>query len=229
MKRIVQKLIPASIRRRVFKLVKEYFTGILKQTSSQIPKFELEKKHIENARLIVDRAELLRILPKNGVVAELGVDEGDFSEMILSISKPKKLHLIDIWASERYNQNKRQKVENRFINQIERKEVEINLGFSTEVVNDFQDSYFDWIYVDTVHSYKTVIAELEAYRMKVKENGIIAGHDFIMGNWTEMTKYGVIEAVYEFCLKYNWEILYLTVENKHNPSFAIRRILAGIK
>ncbi len=39
-----------------------------------------------------------------------------------------------------------------------------------------------------------------------------------------MKRYGVIEAVYEFCSKYNWEILFLTTELETNPSFAIKKI-----
>ena len=66
--------------------------------SQNIPKFEISDMHIKNASLITTREELLRILPKNGVVGELGVDEGDFSNLILTINKPKKLHLIDFWG-----------------------------------------------------------------------------------------------------------------------------------
>jgi hypothetical protein len=194
------------------------------QISSSIPRHEITDIHIKNARLLPTREKLLDVLPKNGIVAELGVDEGDFSESILSINKPEKLHLIDFWGTNRYNQNKRQKVENRFSENIESKKVEINIGLSTEVVGNFEDNYFDWIYIDTTHMYKTTIEELEAYRTKVKKNGIIAGHDFIMGNWNGLVRYGVIEAVHEFCVKYKWEIIYLTTELHTSSSFAIRRI-----
>ncbi len=193
-------------------------------TSEKIPKYEINKIHINNAKLITTREELLRILPQNGIVAELGVDEGNFSQMILSINKPKKLHLIDFWGSKRYNQIKRKKVENKFSKNIENKEVEINLGLSTEVVESFEDNYFDWIYIDTSHSYEGTIEELELYSKKVKESGIIAGHDYILGNWNGLVRYGVIEAVNEFCIKNNWEILYITTELNNNPSFAIRKI-----
>ena len=192
--------------------------------SQNITKFEISDMHIKNASLITTREELLRILPKNGVVGELGVDEGDFSNLILTINKPKKLHLIDFWGSKRYNQSKRIKVENRFKKEVENKIVEINLGLSTEVVDDFKDNYFDWIYIDTSHSYETTIQELTLYRNKVKVDGVIAGHDYILGNWNGLVRYGVIEAVNEFCVKYNWEIIYLTTELNNNPSFAIRKI-----
>ena len=107
--------------------------------------------------MLTTREELLDLLPKGGIVAELGVDEGDFSKTILEINKPKKLHLVDIWGSKRYNQEKRRKVETRFKKNIEANSLEINLGLSTEVGKEFQDNYFDWIYIDTAHSYKTTI------------------------------------------------------------------------
>lgn len=192
--------------------------------SQGIPKYEISAEHINNTKLITTREKLLEILPKNGVVAELGVDEGGFSNLILSINKPKKLHLIDFWGSRRYSQNKRRKVEDRFRKEIENKTVEINLGLSTEVVTSFKDDYFDWIYIDTSHSYEVTIKELALYSKKVKEGGVIAGHDYILGNWNGLVRYGVIEAVYEFCTKNNWEIIYLTAELNNNPSFAIRQM-----
>lgn len=58
---------------------------------------KLAKKHIENARLLENRIGLLSTLNKGGVVAEVGVASGDFSEQILNICQPKTLHLIDYW------------------------------------------------------------------------------------------------------------------------------------
>ncbi len=192
--------------------------------SEKVPKTDLGFEHVKNAKLLINRYELLKILPKNSVVAELGVNKGDFSKQILDLTQPKKFHIIDFWGSTRYNQEIRKSVEKRFATQIKENSMEINLGLSTEVVNDFTDNYFDWIYIDTAHTYDVTIAELEMYRAKMKNGGIIAGHDYILGNWNGTVRYGVIEAVHEFCLKYNWEILYLTVEQNDMPSFAIRKI-----
>jgi hypothetical protein len=220
--RIIFRPIWRKINRKVIypKLV-----NINKQISANIPQYEIQNKHIKNARLLTTREELIKLLPNNGTVAELGVDEGDFSEIILTLNKPAKLHLVDSWGSKRYNQAKKEKVENRFAQKIIDKEVVVHSGLSTQVADTFDNYYFDWIYIDTSHSYETTIAELESYRTKIKENGIIAGHDYIIGNWNEMVRYGVIEAVNEFCLKYNWEILYVTKELNNHPSFAIRKII----
>jgi hypothetical protein len=197
-----------------------------KKISSAIPKYELTDEHVKNAKLLATREDLLKLLPKDGVVAELGVDTGGFSEKIFSITSPKKMHLIDLWGDKRYNQLKRAGVEAKFAKEIKEGNVEINLGLSTEVVNQFEDGYFDWIYIDTSHSYETTFAELELYKTKLKKDGIIAGHDYIVGNWEGNVRYGVIEAVHEFCVKDKWEILYITNELYIKPSFAIRKIIA---
>jgi len=51
------------------------------------------------------------------------------------------------------------------------------------------------------------------------------GHDYVMGNWIDDIKYGVQEAVHQFCVEENWEIVYLTVRIGENISFGIKKIL----
>lgn len=187
---------------------------------SQKPNLTLERKHISNTLLLIDRKELLNHLPKNGVVAELGVNRGDFSSEIFKICQPKKLHLVDTFESK----IRKQEVENRFQKEIENKIILLESGFSTEIATHFPDNYFDWIYIDTDHSYETTAAELRLYLPKMKSGGIIAGHDFIIGNWNGMVRYGVIEAVYEFCIKHDWGIKFLTTEMSEHPSFALKKI-----
>ena len=67
-------------------------------------------------------------------------------------------------------------------------------------------------------------AELRAYAPKLKPGGIMAGHDYSMGNWVKGLRYGVIEAVHEFCVEHDWELRYLTVQRLERPSFAISRL-----
>lgn len=228
MKIIIKKLLPRHYKRALLehytKVVRQMHAALFTQYEAKIPLSQLQHKHIGHLKALPSRLTLLDNLPKHAVVAEIGVDTGEFSEAILKYNNPKKLHLIDAWASSRYHKGKRDFVVDRFSSAIADGQVVLHEGYSTDRAVDFPDGYFDWIYIDTDHSYKTTLAELELYRTKVKPNGYIAGHDFIIGNWTGLVRYGVIDAVYEFCIKYNWELVYLTMEHKAHPSFAIRKI-----
>jgi hypothetical protein len=221
---LFKKLIPNWIKKIIYQYVLQQIKEKHKIKSSRIPRRAIKEQSLINARLLVNREALLKLLPKQGVIAELGVDEGCFSEMILNTCNPREFHLVDFWGSQRYNQTKRRSVEEKFKTQINSGIVMIDIGLSVDVGEKFEDNYFDWIYIDTDHSYKMTIKELETWRPKMKKKGIIAGHDFVTGYWDGMIKYGVIEAVYEFCSKHNWEILYLTMDYDSHSSFAIRKI-----
>ena len=220
----LKRIIPAKIRSKIYHYYKNKYLRSFSQEEHLIPKVELGREHILNLTPLLNREELLKALPTKCIVGEVGVDTGDFSELILTVAKPEKLHLIDSWNDKRYNENKKKTVEKRFEKEISGGIVELNVGLSTEVAKKFEDCYFDWIYIDTNHTYKTTKEELAIYCRKLKKGGIIAGHDFIKGNWKSMFRYGVIEAVYEFCISDNWELIYLTMENNSHPSFAIRKL-----
>jgi hypothetical protein len=190
----------------------------------QIPKVALQNRHVQNCKLLLNRDELLRAMPKEAVVAEIGVDEGNFSKLINRICRPSKFHLIDIWGTDRFHDGKFEGVKTYFTDEINRGVVAITKKISIEAAQDFEDQYFDWIYIDTDHMYETTRDELRFYAPKIKPGGIIAGHDYVKGNWISSLRYGVIEAVHEFCVKYDWELLYLTAEPIENNSFAIRKI-----
>lgn len=195
------------------------------EQEKRIPKYDLQKKHIYNMTVLLDRNELLKNLPSNAVCAEIGVNEGEFSEQILSITLPQKLHLIDAWGNaERYHDGLKLHVQNKFKREIAEGKMEINVGLSTVVLKQMPDHYFDWVYLDTDHSYQVTYDELMILKDKVKPKGMICGHDYIIGNWMGNVRYGVIEAVHELCVKDNWELIYTTINKNEMPSFAIKKI-----
>ncbi|MFX1478911.1 MAG: class I SAM-dependent methyltransferase [Promethearchaeota archaeon] len=186
-----------------------------------LQQINLNQKNIENLKVVLNREIMLEFLPKNGIAAEIGVDEGNFSKKIISLTNPKKLYLIDTWDS---GINKMNFVKNRFQNEINAGMVVIKRGFSERELEKVENGYFDWVYIDTTHSYNQTLKELELCRLKVKDNGIIAGHDYCQGNINKALPYGVVQAVNQFCMKYNWEFIFLTHETDRKLSFAIRRI-----
>ncbi len=190
------------------------------------PSVKLDEMHTQNCRVLPTRMHLLERLPDSGVVAEVGVAFGDFTTQILKRSKPEKLHLVDVWSSDRYQQGLA-KIRDRFSDEIANGVIEINQGLSTERLCEFSEGYFDWVYIDTDHSYATTRDELRLSAQKVKPGGVIAGHDFTSGNPVRAVPYGVIEACNEFCVQEGWEYAYLTLEPSGHFSFALKKTGSG--
>lgn len=181
----------------------------------------LNMENLENCRLLVDRGQMLNFFPKNSVVAEIGVANGDFSREIIRKTSPSRLHLIDFFGTSRYGKESKGKVSNLC---EEFESANLHVGLSFDELQKFDDHYFDWVYLDTDHTYETTKKELEILKRKVKADGVIAGHDYSMFNLSGDMRYGVIEAVHEFMVSNKWELIFLTSEPMHDRSFAIRPI-----
>ena len=209
--------------KNAFRIVKRAFK-LAFRGEERMPAVPLAEKHIKNCVLLLNRQALLSRMEKGCKVAEIGVNRGDFSELILKIAEPERLHLIDAWNSVMYPESLLKEVEGRFRKPVASGKVQIHRKLSTEAADDFEDGYFDWIYLDANHSYDSVHSELVKYAPKIRRDGTIAGHDYTQGHWEELCRYEVIEAVHEFCVENEWELVYLTVEPTEVQSFAIRRI-----
>lgn len=83
---------------------------------------------------------------------------------------------------------------------VNKNNVEIIRKNSKEALESFPEGYFDWIYIDASHKYEDVLNNLELSRLKLKEDGIIAGDDYVnaVGKWND----DVIRAVNDFVKKY---------------------------
>lgn len=210
---------------RIFQFIHSYYSRYQYQIYIQkIPAVQLDSCNLKNCKLLPIRINMLDLLPRNAVVAEIGVAQGDFSEEILRISTPKKLYLIDTYGSNRYGESMRLMVESKYKKLIDESIVQMKIGFSTDILKQFENQTFDWVYLDTDHTYQTTRYELELLQSKIKDGGIIAGHDYSMFNNCGDMRYGVIEAVNEFVVVNNWEFIYITNEKNHDRSFAIRKI-----
>lgn len=184
---------------------------------------ELSERHLENTRVLPDRERLLEELPAGAVVAELGVDEGDFARRIHAVTRPETLYLVDPWDTDRYHEGKMRRVEERFAREIEAGQVRVVRKRSEAALAEFPDGYLDWVYIDTTHLYAQTLKELELSRQKVKEGGLIAGHDYCVGNPSAALAYGVVPAVHRFCAEHDWELVFLTLETDGRRSFALRK------
>ena len=163
-------------------------------------------------RVFPNRESLYTSLPKDAIGAELGVQRGDNAKILFKVAEPRELHLIDMWERRHpYNL-----VRELF---APHEQVIIHQAATQDLVVDFDDEYFDWIYVDADHAYNSVNRDLRLYHSKVKENGLVLGHDFFNHGRNHMD---VIKAVLECVADGLFEFLYLTKERY--PSYGLRRL-----
>jgi hypothetical protein len=57
------------------------------------------------------------------------------------------------------------------------------------------DGSLDFVFIDSDHSYEAVKQDINDWAPKVREGGIVSGHDYYMGKWNRI---GVIQAVNEY-------------------------------
>jgi len=173
---------------------------------------------------ISTREDIVSIIPNKAIGAELGVFEGDYSQILLDSKKFSKLYLVDLFdgvasSGDKYGNNIKTYTNasllfdhniKRFANNPQ---VEILKQNSVSFLNSV-NNYLDFVYIDTVHTYEFTLLELEAARSAVKKGGIISGHDY-----NEQYYRGLVNAVSEFCQKY--KLKYFVTQKDILNSFII--------
>ncbi len=167
--------------------------------------------------------EVLAIIGEKCYAVEIGVLNGDFSQMILYILNPRSLHLIDPFETSKKKYldglttaySTEIEYENVLKRFRENKNVIINREYSYNANPGYFSKSIDFIYIDASHLYEDVKRDLNDWLPKLKSGGILAGHDYITLN-----DFGVIQAVDEFCIENNFEMVIL---NTNGGDWALKR------
>ena len=197
----------------------------------------LQPIHVQNARICPSRHHVLNELPKGGVWGEIGVAFGDYSEPVLKHVRPIRFHAIDLFDLEKHKiifgkksadifkgSTHEDYYRKRFATEINCKQMILHKGFSVEVLNQFDDEYFDVLYIDAAHDYANVMKDLNVAKKKIKINGLIILNDYVMNNPFDGQLYGVVQATNEICVNEGWEILYFALHPFMFCDVVIRRI-----
>lgn len=61
-------------------------------------------------------------------------------------------------------------------------------GDSVDMAKKVEDASLDFVFIDADHRYESVIADLKAWVPKVKEDGVVCGHDYNQPRFPGVTK-----------------------------------------
>lgn len=132
--------------------------------------------------------------------AEIGVAEGNYSEVLLRANPECELLLVDPWHAYSENPQNKTKEKHEFAyREVLRKtkdypNVKIDMRYSMDAVRDVEDGSLDWVYLDAMHSFNFVMMDLICWSRKVRSAGVVALDDFYKIDPVRWGA-GVVEAV----------------------------------
>ena len=118
---------------------------------------------------------------------EIGVREGMFSSFLLKNNPNLHMTLVDPYEeyqdwSMYYSSTHQNRFKEQSSNMLKAYAPRYTFvyKYSAEAYKDFEDRYFDFVYIDAKHTYENVLADCSVWFMKVREDGILCGHDYSM-------------------------------------------------
>jgi len=167
---------------------------------------------LADCRMCASRNELVKNLPRRSRVAEVGTYRGEFARHILAACDPTELHLIDIDFS----------VLDPAVAANAR--VTMHQGLSHQLLAQFPENHFDWIYIDGDHSYEGASSDARIAATKVKPGGHLVFNDFAHAD-PYLGAYGVHRAVVEFAVTRGWKFVWWAYEPNGLYDVALQRPL----
>lgn len=121
--------------------------------------------------------------------AEIGVFRGDYSAVIIRDLSPTYLLLVDAWRSfpqAEYTDILNNKTDKQWLElarKVKRRfsdnpAVCFRRALSVEASVKTPDGSLDFIYIDANHSYDGCLSDLKAWYPKLRDGGVMAGHDW---------------------------------------------------
>ena len=138
---------------------------------------------------------LIKQKKKDLIGLEIGTHRGENAYNMLRILDIKKLYFVDPYLPLE-QKSKHYKKANSIL-RLWKKKIQFYVQTSKNGSKFFRINSLDFIYIDGDHSYEAVKQDIELYYSKVKDGGVIGGHDFC-GSCP-----GVCRAVIEYCDKNN--------------------------
>lgn len=152
---------------------------------------------------------------------EVGTWRGDFAATMINALKPATFFAVDPLrimpgltsnpGDEFDSQDKLDRLAIEVTKRLQDQGHSLIRETSAVAATQFKDNSLDLVYIDGDHSYENCSSDINDWYIKVKENGILCGHDYCWGHTGRNIPFGVIQAVTELVEKHNLN-LYTTNE-----------------
>ena len=170
----------------IYKLINEKFRI---QRNDVSPTVLLSRKR---GRQVI-RDNIAELIGEAGfkIGAEIGVNTGRFSHILLKSMVDGKLILVDPWGP--YDNCTIDMAESHYqatLNRLKDYNIITKRMPSMQAVEEVEDKSLDFVYIDGLHDFNNAAMDIIKWVPKVKSGGIVSGHDYYHG-----PNFGVIQAV----------------------------------
>jgi hypothetical protein len=196
----------------------------------------LTREHVAGARLFADRKDLILSLPipQGGIIAEVGVARGDFSEFLLTQCRPTKFVAFDTFTLDKESTiwgidpavyfgglSHLEYYKRRFASWGDTVIVEV--GVSHTGLARYCQREFDLIYIDAGHDYESVKRDTDLSTRLMKDTGVLVFNDYTMYDHFTNSQYGVVQAVNELIVHQGWRVTGFALERNMFCDIALTR------
>ena len=117
---------------------------------------------------------------------EVGVDRGEFSEVLCKDNPNLHLYSVDPWSPGAYEEGNPYKSKQEYFEGCYQETVKRLASYnctiirktSMDALKDFEDNSLDFVYIDANHDFLNFTMDLHYWMKKVRLGGIISGHDY---------------------------------------------------
>ena len=136
--------------------------------------------------LAITRQDLARLFNEMGFRsgAEIGVERGEYSEILLQSNPGLHLIMVDPWKTipgyrEHVSQEKLDAFRIEALDRTSKYDRWVIQEESAEASKYVSDGSLDFVYIDANHEFLHVAQDIALWEKKVRPGGIVAGHDFV--------------------------------------------------
>jgi predicted O-methyltransferase YrrM len=140
----------------------------------------MEQSYMRSDALIAGLRDLIRQIKPNSIIIEIGSYAGESTEIFAEVGKI--VYAVDPWQ-DNYDSNLKLRPMKEMRESFDRRLSRFNNVVpwqmtSEEASKRFSDNSIDVVYIDGDHRFEFVKKDLELWLPKLKEDGIISGHDY---------------------------------------------------